>query len=63
LGVKFHSTGESMLRCIPGIVFLVAATAIAVAQSRDLLPNTIDCSAFTKLPDGSWQGKGLQPST
>jgi len=26
----------------------------ASAQSRDLPPNTIDCTAFTKLPNGNW---------
>jgi len=38
------------LLAIPIAVLLpVAATA------DDIVPNTIDCAAFKKLPDGSWQ--------
>lgn len=47
-----------MIRFILGVVFVVATIATAAAQSRDLLPNTIGCAAFTKAPDGSWVVKG-----
>jgi hypothetical protein len=28
------------------------------AVAEDIVPNTIDCAAFKKLPDGSWQVEG-----
>ena len=39
---------------------LIVCTALAfaagatVAQTRDLPPNTINCAAFAKLPNGDW---------
>ena len=28
------------------------------AFAKDIVPNTIDCGAFAKMPDGSWQVDG-----
>lgn len=37
---------------------LVAILLPFAAHAKDIVPNTIDCAAFAKLPDGSWQVEG-----
>jgi len=36
----------------------IAALLPIGAAAEDIVPNTIDCAAFKKLPDGSWQAEG-----
>jgi hypothetical protein len=35
-------------------LFYLSASKIAAQPNTSLPPNTIDCSAFAKLPGGSW---------
>ena len=47
----------SMLRkaLLPALIAVLLPFA---ALAKDIVPNTIDCAAFAKLPDGSWQVAG-----
>jgi hypothetical protein len=37
---------------------LIAVLLPFAALAKDIVPNTIDCAAFAKQPDGSWQVDG-----
>ena len=37
---------------------LIAVLLPFAALAEDIVPNTIECAAFTKLSDGSWQVVG-----